>query len=113
MLQCSTWQGAGLFDIELAPLGGGLFQPLSASQWVTLPRQGTGAIQYFPSGPLAGQVLYVNWDFGEVMVLFVDPATGLAYDADSGLPSHGTANPITTRIAHDFGVGPWGWNSTR
>lgn len=108
LLQCSTWQGAGLFNLSLTPKGGGLFQPTSADQFVTLPRQGTGAIQYFPSGPLRGHILYVNWDYGEVMVLFMDPKTGMAFDAVTGLPTHGTANPIVTRIAHDLGVGPWG-----
>jgi hypothetical protein len=107
-MQCSTWQGAGLFNVWLQPLGGGLFAPQSAAHFVELPRQGTGAIQYFPSGPLRGHILYVNWDYGEVMVLFMDPATGLAFDADTGLPQAGTANPIVTRIAHDLGVGPWG-----
>lgn len=108
MLQCSTWQGAGLFNIELEPAGDGLFTPVGAGQFVTLPRQGTGAIQYFPSGPLEGHIMYVNWDYGEVMVLFMDPATGLPFDAGTGLPTSGTANPFVTRIAHDLGVGPWG-----
>lgn len=108
MLQCSTWQGAGLFNISLSPAGEGLFTPVAAEQFVTLPRQGTGAIQYFPSGPLQGHIMYVNWDYGEVMVLFIDAATGLPFDTETGLPTSETSNPIVTRIAHDFGVGPWG-----
>lgn len=107
-LQCSTWQGAGLFNIQLMPDGEGLFQPIEAEQFVTLPRQGTGAIQYFPSGPLQGHIMYVNWNYGEVMVLFIDPASGMPFDTATGLPTHGTDNPLVTRIAHDLGVGPWG-----
>ena len=77
-------------------------------RFVSLPQQGTGAIQYVPSGDLQGNVMYVNWDFGEVRVLRIDQETGLPIDQDSGEPTLGTENPVDERFAYDLGVGPWG-----
>jgi hypothetical protein len=107
-MQVSTWYGADLWDVALLPSGGGIFTPIAVSKFVTLPHQGTGAIQYVPSGPLAGDVMYVNWDYGEVRVLTIDDATGLAIDAGTMLPTHGTTNPLDVRFASGLGVGPWG-----
>ena len=53
-------------------VGGGLFDPGTVVLFVSFPQQGTGAIQYVPSGLFEGNLMYVNWDFGEVCV-FVRP----------------------------------------
>jgi MYXO-CTERM domain-containing protein len=92
----------------LTPAGGGLFDPGTAALFVSLPQQGTGAIQYVPSGLFEGNLMYVNWDFGEVRVLEIDSETGLPVDADSGEPTLGTSNPVDERFAYEIGVGPWG-----
>jgi hypothetical protein len=107
-MQISSWQGANLYEVPLTPAGGGIFTPGNVTPFVTLPRQGTGAIQYVPSGPLAGDLMYVNYDFGEVRVLTVDPVTGLPIDKVTGMPTLGTTNPEDARFASDIGVGPWG-----
>ncbi len=108
LMQISAWPGANLYDVPLDPAGGGLFTPGTVTLFVTLPRQGTGAIQYVPSGPLAGNLMYVNWDYGEVRVLTIDPATGLPIDKNTGMPTRGTPTPLDVRFAYDLGVGPWG-----
>lgn len=110
-MQISTWSSGGqrdIYDIALAPAGSGVFTPTGRTLFVRLPQEGTGAIQYVPSGPLAGDLMYVNWDYGEVRVLAVDDATGLPIDQGTMLPERGTATPVDTRFAHDLGVGPWG-----
>jgi len=107
-MQISSWQGANLYEIPLTPAGGGIFTPGQAVLFVTLPQQGTGGIQYVPSGPLAGNLMYVNWNFGEVRLLTIDAATGLAIDKGTGQPTLGTTNPTDSRFASGLGVGPWG-----
>jgi hypothetical protein len=106
-MQISSWQGANLYEVPLTPAAGGIFTPGQAILFVTLPQQGTGGIQYVPSGPLAGNLMYVNWNFGEVRILAIDPTTGLPIDKTTGVP---TAAPQSkdSRFAYDFGVGPWG-----
>jgi hypothetical protein len=107
-MQISSWQGANLYEVPLTAAGGGIFTPGTVALFVTLPQQGTGAIQYVPSGPLAGNLMYVNWNFGEVRVLVIDPATGLPVDKGTGTPTMGTTNPMDQRFASGLGVGPWG-----
>ena len=107
-MQVSSWQGANLYEVPLTPAGGGIFTPGAVTLFVTLPQQGTGAIQYVPSGPLAGNLMYVNYNFGEVRLLTIDAATGLPVDKGSGQPTLGTANPVDSRFALGLGVGPWG-----
>ncbi|MGB5694764.1 MAG: hypothetical protein WBM46_03850 [Polyangiales bacterium] len=107
-MQVSSWQGDNIYNIPLMPAGAGLFEPGTAVLFVGLPQQGTGAIQYVPSGLFEGDLMYVNWDFGEIRVLEIDAATGLPIDADSGEPTLGTTNPVDQRFAYDMGVGPWG-----
>ena len=104
----SSWFGANLFEVLLTPLGGGLFEPEQSTVFVTLPFGGTGAIQFVPSGLLAGNLMYVNWDEGTVRVLTIDPATGLPIDQGTGQPTQGTTNPIDDLFASGLGVGPWG-----
>jgi hypothetical protein len=109
MMQVSVWGGnRTLYNIPLTPLGGGLFQPQGTEVFVNLPRQGTGAIQYVPSGPLQGDMMYVNWDYGEIQILEIDDATGLPIDDATGIPTKGTSNPRVQRFASGLGVGPWG-----
>lgn len=107
-MQVSSWQGDNIYNIPLTPAGGGLFEPGTAEVFVSLPQQGTGAIQYVPSGIFEGDLMYVNWDFGEVRVLKIDPDTGLPIDADTGEPTLGTSNPVDELFAFDMGAGPWG-----
>ena len=110
-MQVSIWSSGGdrrIFDVPLAPEGGGLFRPQELVLFATLPRQGTGAIQYIPTGPLAGNMMYVNWNFGEIMVLDIDAATGLPIDDATGLASRETENPRVRRFASGLGIGPWG-----
>lgn len=109
MMQVSVWGGnRTLYNIPLTPLGGGLFQPQGTEAFVNLPRQGTGAIQYVPSGPFQGDMMYVNWDYGEIVILEIDDATGLPIDDATGVPTKGTSDPRTQRFASGLGVGPWG-----
>jgi hypothetical protein len=113
-MQVSSWQetlsaqSRDIYNIPLIPVGGGLFEPGSAELFVTLPQQGTGAIQYVPSGVYEGDLMYVNWDFGEVRVLNIDPDTGWPIDVGSGMPMLGTDDPVDERFAYDMGMGPWG-----
>jgi hypothetical protein len=82
------------------------------SLFVTLPREGTGAIQYVPSGPLAGNLMYVNYSSCEVRLLTIDAATGLPIDEGTGQPTLGTINPVDSRFASGLGGGPWGLELT-
>jgi hypothetical protein len=111
MMQASVWSAAGerrLFDIPLIPKGDGIFEPQQPVEFATLPRQGTGAIQYIPTGPLAGNMMYVNWNYGEIMILSIDSKTGLPIDDATGEPLRGTQDPRARRFAYNLGVGPWG-----
>lgn len=108
LMQISSWQGANLFNVPLTAAGGGVFTPGTVETFVTLPQQGTGAIQYVPSGPFAGDVMYVNWNYGEVRILDIDAPTGLPIDQGTMLPTLGTTNPVDERFASELGVGPWG-----
>lgn len=107
-MQVSSWLGNGLYNVPLTPLGGGRYQPGTAELFVALPQQGTGAIQYVPQGRFTGNLMYVNWDFGEVRMLVIDHATGLPIDDDTGLPTLGAMNPRDIRFAYELGTGPWG-----
>lgn len=107
-MQVSSWQGANLYEVPLTPAGGGIFTPGGVTLFVTLPQQGTGAIQYVPSGPFAGNLMYVNYNFGEVRLLTIDAASGLPVDKGTGQPTLGTTNPTDSRFASGLGVGPWG-----
>jgi MYXO-CTERM domain-containing protein len=107
-MQVSSWQGDDIFELPLTPATGGLFTPGDATLFVSLPQEGTGAIQYVPSGLFEGDLMYVNWNYGEVRILAIDEATGLPIDQDTGEPTLGTENPVDQRFAWDLGIGPWG-----
>jgi hypothetical protein len=108
LLQVSSWLGDGVYDVPLTPIGGGIYQPGIATLFLRLPQQGTGAIQYVPQGMFTGNLMYVNWDFGEVRMVVIDRATGLPIDDVTGIPTLGTTTPRDMRFAYDLGVGPWG-----
>lgn len=108
LLQVSSWLGNGVYNVPLSPLGGGIYEPGTAELFVSLPQQGTGAIQYVPQGLYAGNMMYVNWNYGEVRMVVVDKSTGYPIDDTTGLPALGTSTPRDIRFAYDMGVGPWG-----
>ena len=105
-MQVSSWDGDGIYDVPLTPAGGGIFTPSMAVPFVTLPFEGTGALQYVPNGPEAGNMMYVNYSYGEIRVLTIDPATGLPIDRASGQPTRGTSDPIDELFASGLGEGP-------
>src|SRR5262245_11361364 len=107
-MQVSSWPGNNLYEVPLTVAGGGLFTPGPAVLFVTLPNDGTGAIQYIPSGTLAGNLMYVNYSVGQIRLLTIDKETGLPIDQDTQLPTLGTTNPVDTLFASDLGIGPWG-----
>ena len=107
-LQVSSWDNLELYNIPLTDLGGGLFEPGTAEVLVTLHQEGPGAIQYIPYGPLAGHLMHADWDYGELRILEIDPATGWPIDQGTGLPTLGTADPVDDLFASDLDVGPWG-----
>ncbi len=107
IMQVSAWPGEALYNVRLSPLGGNLFEPANVQLFANLPRSGTGAIQYVPSGPFMGNMMYVNWNYDEVCLLLVDRATGLPIDDATGLPTLGTDNPRIQRFAYEL-AGAWG-----
>ena len=106
--QLSVWNTTELMNLPLTSLGGGLYEPGTAELFATLPNGSCGAIQYVPYGPFEGDLMHADWSTGEVQILDIDPDTGLAIDADTGLPTLGTTNPVDSAWASDMGVGPWG-----
>jgi hypothetical protein len=107
-LQVSSWDNLELYNVPLAPVGGGLYEPGTAEVLVSLHQAGPGAIHYIPHGPLAGHLMHADWDYGELRVLEIDPATGWPVDQASGLPTLGTADPVDELFASDMDTGPWG-----
>jgi hypothetical protein len=113
MLQVSTNDGGAtalrdIYDVPLTPAGGGTFTPGTPQLFATVPDAGITGLHYVPSGPRAGQLLYANWEMGEIRVLDIDAATGLALDEGSGQPTLGTTDPSETRLVSDLGQGPLG-----
>jgi hypothetical protein len=107
-LQISTTFGSELLEVPLVAAGGGAFQPHAASVFVTLPLGSVAGLQYVPAGTFAGDLLYANFDEGQLRVLAIDAASGLPIDAQSGEPALGTASPVERGFATDLGVGPLG-----
>jgi hypothetical protein len=98
-----------IYEIPLTPVGDGTFTPGPPVLFATpAPVGSLTGMQYAPPGPYAGDLLYADWELGEIRFLSIDPATGLAIDAGSGQPTLGTSNPEDGRIAYDFGQGPLG-----
>ncbi|MEM6927767.1 MAG: hypothetical protein AAF602_12615, partial [Myxococcota bacterium] len=67
-----------------------------------------GGLAHVPRGPWEGHLLFADWSDGEVRRLVTDAATGLPLDAETGLPTSGTANPIVEPFLGGLGRGPWG-----
>jgi hypothetical protein len=101
-LQVSVALGK-VYELALAPAGGGLFTPGAATAFVTVQPGGLGAIQY-----VAGDLFYTSLDDGTVHRLAIDPATGLPIDRGTGIPLAGTANPEDAVFAASFAPGPIG-----
>ncbi|MBM4244672.1 MAG: hypothetical protein FJ148_12755 [Deltaproteobacteria bacterium] len=59
-------------------------------------------MQYVPAGSFRGDLMYANDSKAMIWIIDIDPATGLAIDAGTGLPTLGTTNPSQTRFATDF-----------
>ncbi|MDP7114049.1 MAG: putative metal-binding motif-containing protein, partial [Myxococcota bacterium] len=108
LAQVSCWNSTELFNLPLTPLGGGLYEPGVAELFAMLPAGSTGAMQYVPFGPMAGDLVHADWGIGEVRILDIDPDSGLAIDADTGVPTLGTTNPVDSEFAADMDTGPWG-----
>jgi hypothetical protein len=111
-LQLNTGTSPALYELSLMPTGGGFFAPVSKTLFVTLPIGSLGNMQYIPSAPLAGDLMYEAYDAGEIHLIDIDPASGLAIDSTTGQPTLGTAHPTDTRFARGFGsnsnAGPFG-----
>src|SRR5204862_7440500 len=84
------------------------FEPGTASLFARHTQEGTGAIQCVPQGRYTGNLMYVNWNYGEVRMLEIDPAPGFAIDEPTGQPTFGTTTPRDIRFAYELGSGPWG-----
>ena len=101
-----------IYEIGLTPLGDGFFAPGSATRFLSLPEglnPGTvNGLCYVPVAPFFGSLMYTSFDAGEVHYLDIDPATGLAIDSVSGLPTLGTSSPVDHLFASDLSVGPVG-----
>jgi hypothetical protein len=113
MLQVSTNDGGAtalrdIYDVPLTPAGGGTFTAGVPQIFATVPDPGITGLRYVPSGPRGGQLLYANWDLGEIRALAIDVPTGLAIDDGSGQPTLGTSDPVETRLVFDLGQGPLG-----
>ena len=111
-LQINTGLGSNLYELSLGPSGGGFFAPSAQTLFATLPKQYLAGMQYVPSAPFAGDLMYVANDDGELHVITIDPGTGLAVDGTTHQPTLGTASPLDTRFASGFGSnatsGPFG-----
>jgi len=111
-LQINTGYGSNLYELSLSTSGGGFFAPAAQTLFATLPKQSLAGMQYVPSAPFAGDLMYVANDDGELHIVTIDPGTGLAVDGTTHQPTLGTANPVDTRFASGFGSnatsGPFG-----
>ena len=111
-LQINTGYGSNLYELSLSTSGGGFFAPAAQTLFATLPKQSLAGMQYVPSAPFAGDLMYVANDDGELHIVTIDPGTGLAVDGTTHQPTLGTASPVDTRFASGFGSnatsGPFG-----
>lgn len=107
-LQISTGFGRDILEVPLTDGGGGVFVPGTATRFVQLPLAGIAGFQYVPAGTFAGNLLYVNFDEGQLRLLMIDHDTGLPIDRITGLPLLATDDPREGLFASDFGIGPLG-----
>jgi hypothetical protein len=99
-LLVSSWSSGQVYTLPLTGNGNGTFTPGQASLFVDLPNGAGGGIVYIPSGPHAGDIIFVNWSSGTVDILDIDTNTGL--------PVGGPLTPSITPFASGLGSGPWG-----
>jgi len=113
-LQISTNDGQvtflrDIYEIPLTPVGDGTFTPGTPVLFATpAPVGSLTAIRYAPAGPFEGDLLYADWELGEVRFLAIDTPTGLPIDDGTGQPTLGTTNPRDGRLISDLGQGPVG-----
>ncbi len=111
-LQINTGRAATLYELSLSAAGGGFFTPTGKTTFATLPKGSLAGMQYVPSAPYTGNLMYVANDDGELHFITIDPATGFAIDKGTQQPTQGTANPVDTLFASGFGKnatsGPFG-----
>ena len=111
-LQINTGLGSNLYELFLSPSGGGFFAPSAQTLFATLPKPYLAGMQYVPSAPFAGNLMYVANDDGELHIITIDPGTGLAVDGTTHQPTLGTVSPVDTLFASGFGSnttsGPFG-----
>lgn len=107
-LQVGTGFGQDILEIPLTDAGGGVFVPGPATRFVRLPLAGTAGLQYVPAGTFGGNLLYVNFDEGQLRLLMVDRDTGFPIEATTGIPTLGTTDPVDGVFASEFGFGPIG-----
>jgi hypothetical protein len=104
-----------IYDVALEPGSNGLYAPIGATLFATLPTGTVGdpiaspsGMHYVPAGSLAGNLLYTSLDVGQVRYLVVDQGSGLPIDAGTSQPQLGTIDPVDQPFASDLGIGPFG-----
>lgn len=88
-LLVSSYDTGMIWTVQLSPAGNGFYSPVGATPFAQLPA-GMEGIQFIPSGPRAGDLLFVNYDTGDMGVLALDP---------SGNPVGGVNTPQITYLA--------------
>jgi hypothetical protein len=113
-LQVSVYNGdpdttpRDVYEVPLSPLGDGFFSPGTATRLLSVAEGTVNGICYATAAPLVGSLMYTSFDAGEVRYIDIDPATGLAIDATSGLPELGTTDARNHLFASGLSVGPVG-----
>ena len=92
---------SGIIDsYSLTDLGNGFFEPVLDGYYSNSQYTASGDMHFVPSGVYEDDLMFTDWDDGEIGVIDIDRTTGL--------PVGGGATPTLTIIASGFGVGPWG-----
>ncbi|MFT6233445.1 MAG: hypothetical protein ACJAZO_003965 [Myxococcota bacterium] len=107
MFQFTVYDTDSMWNLPLIPLGNGIFEPGTPELWADNIPSGPGAIGYMPVGAHAGDLLIAEYGNDAMSVIQVDPATGYAIDASTGLPTLGTDNPQSFALITELN-GPWG-----
>jgi hypothetical protein len=107
-LQIGTGFGREILEVPLTAGSDGVLEPGTATRFVQLPLAGVAGFQYVPAGTYAGNLLYANFDEGQLRLLMIDHDTGLPIDRITGLPLLATDDPREGLFASEFGVGPLG-----
>jgi hypothetical protein len=91
-LLVSSYEKGDLFVVSLQDHNTGTFTPTAVNLFASLPA-GTEGLRYVPSGSLAGDLLFANYDNKPASILTMD------IDGNSGLPVGGSANPRLSTFA--------------